>query len=133
MLNPSTADAQKLDPTVTRCLHYSRQWQFASMVVCNLFAYRATDPRRLLRASEPVGKMNNRHIRQACHEADLIILAWGNHGAHLGRADQVRKKLAVWSAPEKLAALRINNGGEPAHPLYLPKSLQPETYRLSDS
>lgn len=130
MLNPSTADAQKLDPTVTRCLHYSQQWQFATMIVCNLFAYRATDPRQLLIAAEPVGKKNDYHIRLACREADRIILAWGNHGIHHSRADGVRKKLRSWSEPEKLYALRINKSGEPAHPLYLPGNLQPDTYHL---
>lgn len=129
MLNPSTADHEVLDPTVTRCLHYSRQWRFAALAVCNLFAYRATYPRQLLAACDPVGVENNRYIRQACVDADKIILAWGNHGVHSGRADFLRKQLPVWSYPKKLYALSVNRSGEPAHPLYLPKHLKPRLYR----
>jgi len=48
--NPSTADADVLDPTVRRCVGFALAWGFGSLEVVNLFAFRATDPRDLVRA-----------------------------------------------------------------------------------
>ena len=57
-LNPSTADETTNDPTVRRCIGFSRRWGFAGLEMLNLFAFRATDPRVMLRAFNPVGARN---------------------------------------------------------------------------
>ena len=54
MLNPSTADALKLDPTVTRCYNYAGAWGYGHLLVANLFALRSTDPDRLYHHHDPV-------------------------------------------------------------------------------
>ena len=46
-LNPATADAEKDDNTMKRCMHYAREWGFGSMAVANLFAWRTTWPTEL--------------------------------------------------------------------------------------
>ena len=63
----------------------------------------------------------------ASRAAALVVCAWGNHGAHLGRSAQVRQRLE--SAGISLHVLRLNAGGEPAHPLYLPACLAPVPWR----
>lgn len=126
MLNPSTADEFVLDPTCARARSYAERWGFGALVVTNLFAWRATDPERLKRARDPVGKQNDAAIVRAAREAEIVVCAWGNHGAHRGRAAHVLDLLSA--ARVRLHVLRMNGGGEPAHPLYLRGSLKPKKW-----
>lgn len=126
MLNPSTADEFKNDPTVERCERRAREWGYRRLIVTNLFAFRATDPRAMKAAVDPVGPGNDAAILAAAKESDLVIAAWGNHGSHLGRADVVRA--ALRSQRVRLKCLRVSKSGHPAHPLYLPYELEPIDY-----
>ena len=123
MLNPSTADELKLDPSCTRARLYAERWGFGALIVTNLFAWRATDPRDMKAAPEPVGRANDRAIVRAAHEAGIVVCAWGNHGAHRERSASVLSMLR--DAGIKLHALRLTGAGEPAHPLYLRATLNP--------
>lgn len=123
MLNPSTADEVKLDPSCTRARRYAERWGYGALIVTNLFGWRATDPRDMKAARDPVGRGNDRAIVRAAREAAIVVCAWGNHGAHLGRSAVVKEILS--GAGVDLHALRLNSSGEPAHPLYLPASLKP--------
>lgn len=38
MLNPSRADAQINDPTITRCINFALSWGYGRLEVVNLFA-----------------------------------------------------------------------------------------------
>jgi hypothetical protein len=55
MLNPSTADEVKLDPSCTRARLYAEHWGFGALIVTNLFGWRATDPDEMKAARDPVG------------------------------------------------------------------------------
>lgn len=126
MLNPSTADEIANDPTVERCERRARMWGYRRLIVTNLFAFRATDPRDMKAAADPVGPENDAAILAAAKESDLVIAAWGNHGFHLGRADAVRACLN--SQHVRLKCLRVSKSGQAAHPLYLPYELEPIDY-----
>jgi hypothetical protein len=123
MLNPSTADELKLDPTCTRARHYAERWGFGAVVVTNIFAWRATDPAQLRLVKDPVGRGNDAAIVRAAREAKLVVCAWGNHGEHLGRGEEV--KVMLQGNGVELHLLRANKKGCPAHPLYLPGTLRP--------
>lgn len=82
MLNPSKATEYFNDPTVERCERRTRKMRFGEIRVCNLFAFRATDPADMKRVEDPVGPDNNRTILDEAKNADMIICAWGNHGGH---------------------------------------------------
>ena len=127
MLNPSTADEFRLDPTCARARDYAERWGFGALVVTNLFAWRATRPERMKAARDPVGRGNDAAILRAAREAALVVCAWGNHGAYLERSVAVKQILI--KAKIKLNVLRMNAGGEPAHPLYLPRRLRAKPWR----
>jgi|SRR5687768_1932900 len=126
MLNPSTADEWQLDPSCTRARNYAERWGFGALIVTNLFGWRATAPAQMKAAREPVGRGNDAAILRAAREAAIVVCAWGNHGAHLGRAGKVVELLR--SNKTRLHILRVNGAGQPAHPLYLPGSLQPASW-----
>lgn len=80
MLNPSTADATVDDPTIRRCIGYARAWDYGHLVVTNLFALRATDPRALKSEDDPIGPDNGEYIAAWAGRADLVVVAGGgNH------------------------------------------------------
>ena len=122
MLNPSTADERRLDPTCSRARDYAERWGYGALIVTNVFGWRATDPGEMKAAADPVGPGNDRAIVRAAREAGLVVCAWGNHGAHLDRASSVLRLLGA--AGVATHALRVNGTGQPAHPLYLPGMLR---------
>jgi hypothetical protein len=122
MLNPSTADAEKFDPTVRRCFGYSRDWGFGSMEVVNLFAYRSTYPQHLKTAADPVGPENDAAVLKAVKESDLVVAAWGVHGCLRARDAETLRLIA---SVKDLYCLGTTKAGHPLHPLHQPKSLKP--------
>ena len=117
-LNPSTADEKIDDPTIRRCINYAQNWGYGSLLMVNLFAYRATLPSELKNVKNPIGNDNDLHILELSKKADLTVAAWGNEGFLLNR-DKVVKKLIP-----NLMCLKINKSGQPAHPLYQKKDLK---------
>jgi hypothetical protein len=128
MLNPSTADELRLDPTCTRARRYAEAWGYGAILITNVFAFRETDPNEMMKAKDPVGPGNDAAIARAARRAAIVVCAWGNHGAFLGRSGQVRRLLD--KEKREVFALRLNAGGEPAHPLYLPARLRPRKIGL---
>jgi hypothetical protein len=126
MLNPSTADAEKLDPTVRRCVGFAERWGYGSLEVANLFAFRSTDPSELYRAEDPIGPENDRHIKDAVRASRSVIAAWGQHGRLRGRDEEVVELVTDLA---DLHCLRRTKHGLPWHPLYLPGSLPPLLFR----
>lgn len=117
MLNPSTATETEDDPTILRCEKRARMLGFGAMKVVNLFALRQTDPALLRRADAPEGPENRAVLLEAAAWADVIICAWGVHGAHLGQGARVLRDLARFQ--EKLRVLGLTRDGHPRHPLYV--------------
>ena len=128
MLNPSTADEVRLDPTCSRARDYAERWGYGALIVTNLFAFRETDPGRMKAAADPVGPGNDAAIARAAKQAGIVVCAWGNHGAFLDRSSRVGALLQKHRVA--LHALRVNAGGEPAHPLYLPGKLEPISWAV---
>lgn len=131
MLNPSTADASQDGPTIRRCMGYARSWGFGTLKVVNLFAYRSTSPEQLRLADDPVGPDNMDTIVGAADIAcraysdapGIVVCAWGNHGSFMEQGETV----LGWLERESIPAhhLKMTGVGQPSHPLYLKKNLEP--------
>lgn len=130
MLNPSTADADKLDPTLRRCRGFTLGWGFAAMSVVNLYALRSTDPRGLWDTSDPVGPDNDEAIDGETILADLVVVAWGANA-------KPEREVCVWfdtlaRLGDRVVHLGLTKGGQPRHPLYLPADSGPRVYTGPD-
>jgi hypothetical protein len=129
MLNPSTADAEADDPTIRKCIGFAKQLGYCGIVVNNLFAYRATDPRDLKKAGYPVGPENDAFIAHAAKSmsVETMICAWGANARHGDGPQRVAEVLVLLMrlgiTPH---ALRLLDDGTPSHPLMLPYSCAPQ-------
>ena len=125
MLNPSTADAIEDDPTIRRCIGFARSWGHGGIIVTNLYAWRATNPRRLRdkikfgNEREAIGHNNASFILQHAKESQLVVAAWGTHAGIRGKG-VLAELQARGIFPQ---ALRLTAAGDPCHPLYLPGEL----------
>lgn len=119
MLNPSTADHRRDDPTIRRCIGFARRWGYGSLLVVNLFAYRTHSPAILRQVAEPVGSRNDHYLRYARRRAADVVVAWGTHGA---LHDRHQRALTLLGGRRPLLCLGQTRDGFPKHPLYLPAS-----------
>lgn len=121
MLNPSTADGMVDDATIRRLAGrngFARREGAGGVVVVNLFALCSTDPARLRTHHDPVGPHNPHFVRQAVHQAGLVVAAWGAGGLHGNRGPDMAAALHAANVP--LKTLRMTLTGQPGHPLYVP-------------
>ena len=112
-LNPSTADETSDDPTIRRCIRFAMDWGYGGIVVTNLFAYRSTDPRRLLAVTDPIGPDNDRWLAHFSERVGLTVVAWGARGGLHDRDAQVLR------STRKPHCLGFTEAGAPRHPLYI--------------
>lgn len=117
MLNPSTADELRNDPTIERCERRARAGGFGAFRITNLFAVRATDPRDMKSHPAPIGPDNDLVLRMATAWADMTLCGWGVHGTHMDRAKTVTDMLR--SSGNALHVLGLTRDGHPRHPLYV--------------
>tara|TARA_B100000700_G_scaffold322115_1_gene422887 strand:- start:224 stop:622 length:399 start_codon:yes stop_codon:yes gene_type:complete len=119
-LNPSTADENKDDPTIRRCIKFAKSWDYGGVYVTNLFSYRSNSPRKMKNFCNPIGNENDKWIKKLSKKSDLIIAAWGNDGIHLNRFKAILNQIP------NLKYIRKNKSGQPSHPLYLKSNLKPK-------
>ena len=131
MLNPSTADHSREDPTVRRVIGYSVAWGYGAMVIVNLWPIRSPSPDNIFfgdrRDSLGPDGVNDGFILNYADQSEMVMCAWGAHGQKLGQGEKMRQTLV--SGGLRLHALRFTKSGQPCHPLYLPKKLEPTEWR----
>lgn len=127
MVNPSTADAVENDATIRKLLGFGQRYDWGTIVVGNLFAYRATDVRELARALDPVGPENDLYLLDMLREADRLIVAWGPASKlpkHLRRRFKRITEMASLVSRRPMSIGRPAKDGHPCHPLMLPYALE---------
>lgn len=120
MLNPSTADAAKDDPTIRKVMGFTKRAGYGSLLVVNLFAWRATDPSDLRTeirrpSGDPEGPENQEAITVAARITDAVVCAWGAQPWARYQA----KRVLGWlrERDTKMRCLGLTKGGDPLHPL----------------
>ncbi len=121
-LNPSTADETKDDPTIRRCIRFAKDWGFNGLLMMNAFAFRATDPKVMRAAADPVGPANDEAIGCWKSQVGKVIAAWGNQCGE-ERAKQVCRVIGT-----PLYCLARNKSGAPKHPLYTAADTMPNVF-----
>jgi hypothetical protein len=127
MLNPSVADANIDDPTIRKCIGFSKRWGFTEMEVVNLSPFRATKPKELLINKVPVFvKIENDDAIQdaiACFTTKRIVLAWGANGTDhfldVQRVHDIIKQGWESDSGVQLQCLGRTKSNQPRHPLML--------------
>lgn len=134
-LNPSTADETTDDPTIRKCKGFAKSWGYDRLVMLNIFALRSTDPKGLYQgrvARVPllpvnvIGPENDDWIAVEAAAADMVVCAWGTHGALYGRGEDVAECLRGINVP--LHVLGLTKHGHPKHPLYLRGDTKPTAW-----
>lgn len=139
-MNPSTADAFKPDPTVTRELGFARVWGCEQYSKGNLYGWRETKPAVMWgehRAGRDiVGPHNDDAIRTMLtmlkRDGGIALACWGRMHAKGDRALQEMRVLAMCRLAGQIGiqwqCLGKNQDGSPKHPLYLPANTKLEPW-----
>ena len=137
MLNPSTADGLQDDPTIRRCIGFTKAWGWNGLAVVNRYAFRSADPKALLSAKNPMGPENAAYWRKWFDQAVFAVAAWG--------AWKPPKGLPPWGVDlswcnpmhfagrsnTPLYCLGTTKDGAPRHPLYVAAKQQREPWPLT--
>lgn len=126
LLNPSEADAEHDDPTVTLMMRYSYRWGFDEMWVLNAYALISPDPAVLTDHPDPIGPENDKWLAMA-GGSELVVVAWG------ASAGQRGVDLARWMLEDQridLHCLGLTKGGAPVHPLRKRTDLELVKFRV---
>ncbi len=120
LLNPSTADDSKDDPTIRRLKRFTADHGYGKLRVVNLYAVRATNPAEIkaLPPSERIGFGNTCVLAAEFKRHDLFVAAWG---AVPWARDHAAKILSLARTQGCVAhSLGVTRNGAPMHPLYRP-------------
>lgn len=122
-LNPSTADESALDPTLRRVRAFAKREGYGGFIMTNLFAFRATRPKDMRAADDPVGPANSLWLEHLAVTHLNVLCAWGNLG---GFRDRDRTVMGILNAANErygrdmsIMCLGTTMTGHPKHPLYI--------------
>ena len=121
MLNPSKADGEVDDPTIIRGWRRAERVGCGSLIVWNLGAGRATDPKIWMRMADPIGPRNYFHIESILTECrartGVAVVGWGRLGSWRS-LDRIALGIAA-KVGVTFKCLGETSEGQPRHPLYI--------------
>jgi hypothetical protein len=133
MLNPSTANAFKDDPTIRRVRKFGAAWGYKRILIGNLFALRSPHPRDLFGVDDPVGPQNDKFLARILNSSATTLVAWGRNALAPARA---RSVVGFAHAHRiELVCLGTTKDGSPIHPLArgkhrVPDDAKPRPWRM---
>lgn len=128
LFNPSTADQNKDDQTVRRCINLTKSWQkYDGCYITNLFAFRTRHPKILKKSKDPVGTENNKYLKKLVDQSKIVVIAWGIHGNFRNRDKEVLRLIGQ----KGLYCLEKTKFGHPKHPLTIRRNTKPMRYTVS--
>ncbi len=121
MLNPSTADENKDDPTVRKCVGFAKKWGYSRVEIVNVNPFVTSSPKELMKSKDISGNPKDtiENFIGVNVKANCVVCAWGRYGNYFPRLIET-----VALHFPTLKALRINKDGSPAHPLYIPYTVK---------
>lgn len=136
--NPSTAGGEKEDATSRRGIGFANAWGAVRLTYINPWAGVATKKTDLWCMADPVGLHNLYHIEAVTSEikaaGGFIVCAWGDikppaqlRRVALGQLGEVIRVVRATGSDIRVLGLTLN--GSPRHPLYLPASAVPTSWR----
>ena len=139
MLNPSTADAERDDPTLRELIHFARLWGYGGLLIVNLNALRTSSPAEMMATHNAFGPENGRYLGSALQYAQdhggRVLAAWGNHGDYEDRAEWFCSRARTVYGLD-LICLGTTKSWRPKHPMArgkhrIPRDQQPILWRAA--
>lgn len=79
-INPSTADKETKDNTISRVMGHTQKFGYDSFKMINIYPLRATNFNKLPKEFDPtIHEQNLTEIREVVKNASAILCAWGTH------------------------------------------------------
>lgn len=123
-LNPSTANEFKDDPTIIRLVNFAKSFGLGGLYAGNLFSIVSANPEVLRFEVEEDDEVNDAAIKRMKELTSTIVVGWGEWGQNAGK----RPNTILSLLGEPVYCLKVNQSGEPGHPLYLPRDRQLTLY-----
>ena len=136
MLNPSTADEEKNDPTICSVYRLAKNGGYGRLLVLNLLAIRCTNPSNIWLHQDPIGIDNwqtwHNTLKDLNPEQDTVALAWGctpkGRNQFICALVEASNCLKLWKGSIK--TWKQNLDGSPRHPLYISSTTKLQEYNL---
>lgn len=128
-LNPSTAGADRDDPTSHRWIRFANAWGFGGYVAVNLYPFIAADPAACRKWADWLNNGPDYYVRDAIiHNLDIVrieakraalfVACWGATAWDDAWVDHVVEEIQTGSAPwPDIHCFGKTAGGDPIHPM----------------
>jgi hypothetical protein len=119
-LNPSRANEEKTDPTITRIKNFAYDNGYGGFYMMNLFTYVTPYPKNVVLSDFDTSLLWIRKVSKNCQD---IVFAWG---AFI----EARHRGKVLCNLYKAYCLGTNLDGSPKHPLYVKGNTKLQPYNF---
>lgn len=129
-LNPSTADENDNDMTITKCIGFAKKWGYGGIYMLNLFGFCATNPLSMIAADDPIGRENDEAFGYYRIKVGLIVAAWGSmelrYRPRMQWQSRISQVLSAIGRP--VWCLGKTRDGSPHHPSRLSYAVDREPF-----